>query len=457
MSTILSGTTTDFSLNSTTAGGALVAGAPHYMRIRPMVGGQWFDFGALKTVFPTQSLSPTITSQPASLAVNVGSPASFSVTATGTGSLSCQWRKDGANIAGATSVTYTIASVQTTDAGSYSAVVSNSAGSVTSASASLTVNKAAQTIGAFGAIGSHLYGDAPFAVPVPVANSGLTVSVTLKSGPATISGGSILVNGVGIVVLAANQAGNANYTAAAEVTTSFNVNKATPTIYVWPSASSISSGQTLVSSVLSGGSASVLGAFAFSSSSTAPSVGTGTQSVTFTPTDSMRYNTVSGNVSVTVNAVLTAPSITGSPASLTVNGGSLASFNVTATGTAPLSYQWRKNSANIAGGTSSTYTIASVQTADAGSYSVVVSNSAGSVTSASASLTVNKVTPVITILPTASPITSGQSLMASVLSGGSASVARIFAFTSPSTVPSVGTTSQSVTFTPTDSSRYTPV
>jgi len=457
VSTILAGTTTDFSLNSTTAGSALVAGAPYYMRIRPMVGGQWFDFGALKTVFPTQSLSPTITSQPAALAVNVGSPASFSVTATGTGSLSCQWRKDGANIAGATSVTYTIASVQTTDAGSYSAVVSNSAGSVTSGSASLTVNKAAQTIGAFGAIGSHLYGDAPFAVPVPVANSGLTVSVTLKSGPATISGGSILVNGVGIVVLAANQAGNANYTAAAEVTTSFNVNKATPTIYVWPSTSSISSGQTLVSSVLSGGSASVLGAFAFSSSSTAPSVGTGTQAVTFTPTDSTRYNTVSGNVSVTVNAVLTAPSITSSPASLTVNGGSLASFSVTATGTAPLGYQWRKNGTNLSGGTSSTYVIASAQTTDAGSYSVVVSNSAGSVTSASASLTVNKVTPVITILPTASPITPGQSLTASVLSGGSASVAGIFAFTSPSTVPSVGTTSQSVTFTPTDSSRYTPV
>ncbi|NBV35151.1 MAG: hypothetical protein EBR81_15505, partial [Proteobacteria bacterium] len=120
-------------------------------------------------------------------------------------------------------------------------------------------------------------------------------------------------------------------------------------------------------------------------------------------------------------------------------------------------YQWRKNGGNIAGGTSSTYVIVSAQTTDAGSYSVVVSNSAGSVTSASASLTVNKVTPVITILPTASPITSGQSLTASVLSGGSASVAGIFAFTSPSTVPSVGTTSQSVTFTPTDSSRYTPV
>ena len=126
-----------------------------------------------------------------------------------------------------------------------------------------------------------------------------------------------------------------------------------------------------------------------------------------------------------------------------------------ATGTAPLSYQWRKNGTNLSGGTSSTYTITSAQTTDAGSYSVVVSNSAGSVTSGSASLTVNKATPTIYVWPSASSISSGQTLTSSLLSGGSASVLGVFAFTSPSTVPSVGTTSQSVTFTPTDSTRYT--
>jgi formylglycine-generating enzyme required for sulfatase activity len=149
--------------------------------------------------------------------------------------------------------------------------------------------------------------------------------------------------------------------------------------------------------------------------------------------------------------------ITAQPTSLTVNAGSLASFSVTATGTAPFSYQWRKAGTNIAGGTSATYTIASAQTTDAGSYSVVVSNVTGSVASGSASLIVNKASPVIFNAPTASAIAAGQALSSSVLSGGSASVAGIFAFTSPSSVPSVGTSSQSVTFTPTDVTRYNAV
>jgi hypothetical protein len=70
-----------------------------------------------------------------------------------------------------------------------------------------------------------------------------------------------------------------------------------------------------------------------------------------------------------------------------VVGGS-ASFTVTATGSAPLSYQWSKDGSAINGATSATYTINGVASANAGSYSVLVSNSAGSVTSASATLTV---------------------------------------------------------------------
>jgi hypothetical protein len=63
---------------------------------------------------------------------------------------------------------------------------------------------------------------------------------------------------------------------------------------------------------------------------------------------------------------------------------------VTATGTAPLSYQWRKNNAHIKGATSASYTTPPTTTADNGaSFKVVVSNSAGSVTSNSATLTVN--------------------------------------------------------------------
>ena len=84
-----------------------------------------------------------------------------------------------------------------------------------------------------------------------------------------------------------------------------------------------------------------------------------------------------------------APVITNQPQSTTVFEGNVASFSVTATGTPPLSYQWRKNTVIIIGATSSTYVIPSAAESDEGNYSVVVSNSAGSVTSNDAVLTVN--------------------------------------------------------------------
>ena len=75
------------------------------------------------------------------------------------------------------------------------------------------------------------------------------------------------------------------------------------------------------------------------------------------------------------------PAITDQPDNVTVSQGQPATFSVSATGTAPLSYQWRKNNVNIAGATSATLTITSAQSSDAGNYQVVVSNAAGSVTS----------------------------------------------------------------------------
>jgi hypothetical protein len=85
-----------------------------------------------------------------------------------------------------------------------------------------------------------------------------------------------------------------------------------------------------------------------------------------------------------------APSISTHPMSQTKTVGESVTFSVVATGTAPLSYQWRKNGMGIMGATSSSYMIASVVTGDAGSYDVVVSNACGSATSTAATLTVNK-------------------------------------------------------------------
>ena len=120
--------------------------------------------------------------------------------------------------------------------------------------------------------------------------------------------------------------------------------------------SGITYGQTLASSTLSGGAASVPGTFACTTPSTAPNAGTSAQSVTFTPTDTVHYSTATTTVNVTVA----------------------------------------------------------------------------------------KATPTITTKPTASGITYGQKLSASTLSGGVASVAGAFTWSSPTTAPDVGTSSQQV-------------
>ncbi len=91
----------------------------------------------------------------------------------------------------------------------------------------------------------------------------------------------------------------------------------------------------------------------------------------------------------------TPASITANPVNQTVTVGQTATFTVSASGTAPLGYQWQKNSTNIAGATSSSYTTPATVLADNGStYRCVVSNAYGSpATSTSATLTVTSAPP----------------------------------------------------------------
>jgi Immunoglobulin domain len=101
----------------------------------------------------------------------------------------------------------------------------------------------------------------------------------------------------------------------------------------------------------------------------------------------------------TLNSTPSSPSITAQPTSQTVTVGQAATFTVTATGTAPLDYQWQKNGANISGATSASYTTPPTTSADNGTaFQVVVSNSAGSVTSNAATLTVTPVSGAVNVL-----------------------------------------------------------
>jgi hypothetical protein len=142
------------------------------------------------------NLPPTISSQPSSQTVAVGQSATFSVTATGVGTLTYQWKKNGVAISGATSSSYTTPAATTASSGQqFSVTVSNGAGSVTSNAANLTVNGATLVLTASTAslnfssvnIGSNS------SLPVIFTNGGNS-SVTISN--VTISGAGYTASGV---------------------------------------------------------------------------------------------------------------------------------------------------------------------------------------------------------------------------------------------------------------------
>ncbi len=124
--------------------------------------------------------------------------------------------------------------------------------------------------------------------------------------------------------------------------------------------------------------------------------------------------------SITVTTIAAAPSIATQPAAATVTAGQAATFTVSATGGGTLAYQWRKDGVAIAGATTSTWTAT-----DAGSYDVVVTNSAGSVTCTTATLTVASASgaPVIVAQPSSQSVAVGASVTLTVSVSGTGAMA----------------------------------
>ena len=114
----------------------------------------------------------------------------------------------------------------------------------------------------------------------------------------------------------------------------------------------------------------------------------------------------------------TAPAIVTQPVAVRVNAGNTATFAVGAGGSGPLAYQWKRDNVDIPGATAAFYSIAAAAPGDAATYAVVVSNSAGSATSANAVLTVDAAVqpqaPVITAQPGAVVVVPGMSALLGV-------------------------------------------
>jgi hypothetical protein len=343
--------------------------------------------------------------------------------------------------------TLTISTSSTTPAGITTFTVQAVASNTVTSSGTLTINGTDQTI----TVGTHAPASAAYNIQFTVAataSSGLAVTYSSGSPSVCTNSGATftMVAASGTCVVHYDQAGGGMYNAAPQVTENVAATKATPTVSTWPTAGAITYGQTLASSTLTGGSVSVPGTFAFTNPSTVPDAGTASQSVTFTPTDTTNYNTVVGKVDVTANKAT--PTVTAWPTAGAITyGQALASSTLTG------------GTASVAG----TFALTNPSTIpNAGAYSASVTFTPTDTTNyntvvGSVDVTVNKATPNVTSWPTASAITYGQTLASSTLSGGTASVAGSFAFTTPSTAPGVGTASQSVTFTPTDTTNYNTV
>ena len=362
----------------------------------------------------TMNGPPVITQQPVNVTTNMGSTATFIVIATGTPNPNYQWRFNTTNIlAGATNSSLSLTNVQTTNAGSYSVVVTNVSGSVTSSNAVLTVNVPPIIIQQPFNVMTNVGGSATFSVTVSnistlplsyqwwfnttnilagATNSSLTLTnvqttnagsysvvVTNVAGNATSSNAVLTVNVPPIIIqqpfnVTTNVGGNAAFS----VTVS-NISTL-PLSYQW---------RFNTTNILAGATNSSL------TLTNVQMTNAGNYSVVVT---NVEGSVTSSNALLTVNVP---PIIIQQPLNVTTNVGGSATFSVTVSNisTLPLSYQWRFNTTNfLAGATNVSLTLTNVQTTNAGSYSVTVTNVAGSVTSSNASLIVNNTLPTVQIV-----------------------------------------------------------
>jgi hypothetical protein len=174
---------------------------------------------------------------------------------------------------------------------------------------------------------------------------------------------------------------------------------------------------------------------------------TGVDTFTFAAYNGSRNSQLATGTVTVGGGGTTGPVITTQPVSQTVAVGATVSFTVIATGTAPLSYQWQKNGANLAGATSATLTLANVTSANAGSYRVIVRNSASAVTSTAATLTVTTATFSVRLTSPVNGATYNQPanvlLAASVTSAGG--IARVRFYDGTSLIGTDSTAPYSVT------------
>jgi len=355
------------------------------------------------TVTGSSNTAPAFTTQPASQSVTVGAAVTFTAAATGSPAPTFQWQKDGTNIAGATSTSYSIASASAGDAGSYTIIASNSAGSVTSNAASLTVSVAASAPAFTTQPASQSVASGGAVTFTAAATGSPTPTFQWKKDGANIAGATSTSYSIASVtngdsgsytVVANNSAGSITSNAAMLTVTAVN---SAPAFTTQPANQTVVAGNSAMFSVVATGSptpnfqwrkngVNILGATQ-SSFSIANAAASDAGSYTVVATN-FAGSVVSNAAVLTVNPLDIAPSFTKQPNAQSVRVGHAVTFTTTASGAPSPTFQWQKNGANINGATNPSYTIASALLSNSGSYTVVATNRAGSISSSSAVLIV---------------------------------------------------------------------
>jgi hypothetical protein len=410
----------------------------------------WPGPGLMVRYTSASNVPPSITQQPSNQTTTVGQTATFTVGATGSLPLSYQWQKNAVNIGGASSPSYTTPATVLGDNGStYRCVVTNSVNSATSNNATLTVNSALPSSIVSDDFNSAALNTSLWTFTNPVGDVTLTMTgtgtpdarVSLAIPPGVSHDLWTGANNAPRIMQSFNnsdfeveakfetpltsqyqmqgilvQQDNTtfvrfDFVRDASSTRFFSASFAggTPTIrkdtVIAPGNPLFlrvkRQGSTLTGSFSYNGSAWITAtsfSYALTVNSVGPFVGNhgipANTSPAFTALIDYFFNTASPISPEDGASTPVAPAITGQPTNQTVNVGQTATFSVIASGTAPLTYQWQKNTVNVGGATSPSYTTPATALGDNGStYRCIVTNSVNSATSNSATLTVNSAPP----------------------------------------------------------------
>ncbi len=367
---------------------------------------------------------PEITDQPDSAEVCDGDAVTFTVVADGDPPLEYQWQKDGVPIFDAIEASYTIDPVGPEAAANYDVVVTNPCGSVTSKLATLTIIEEGPSISEHPQDAGLCAGDSvTFTVTAEPAE---TLSYQWRHDGADIPGANETSFTIDVTVPGdAGQYDVVVSNVCGQVTSdpaTLTVGSG-PTITAHPQDQTICDGEPVTFTVTVEGTEPLT--YQWRRDGT-PIFGENEASYTIDPVGpgaDAEFDVVISNACGTVTsnaATLTVdegPVITAQPQDRSVCEGNSVTLTVTATGLEPLTYQWRMNGTDVPGAESDSLVIDPAAPADAGDYDVVITNPCGSLTSETATLTVN-VAPTITTHPDDAFACEGNSAEFEVIAEG---------------------------------------